>query len=202
MESFKVASIKGKQAVIYSLNFNLEDFTDIDLKRIRSLVKKEKISFVYVDFSRNFEEFEDSALGNALDNLNTPYYKIEVPNFVLSYLYDEIEQQNQLIDAMVKEYQQLSNKDSEKAQNLKTWIEIFTAAIEDKERYLSIDLRARYIAEDIVSQFKKITDQAATALFFSQEDVFSLISTYLKAANIQVIELVEKEDLKYLVNKY
>ncbi len=202
MDSSKPISIKDKQATIFSLNFNLEDFTDVDLERICTLIKKEKVNFVYVDFPRDFEEFEDSALGNALDTLRTPYYKIKVPNFVLSYLYEEIEQENQLIDTMVKEYQQLKDQESEKAQNLKAWIEIFTGAIEEKERFLSVELRARYIVKEIVSQFNKIEGQEVTALLFSQDDVFSMMSTYLKNVNIKVIELVEKEDLKYLVNKF
>lgn len=176
----------------------------MNIKELTDFLSKHKIKFITVDFEVNLKEFSKTEFAKLLENLNIPYFQVDIPEFAMTYIYDDIVKREELIVELTNEYQTLKDKESYKGQSLKNWIDMVNLEIQEKEIYLSLKLRPIWIVKkmlDIVKTFEE-EDEVAFVHFVQQdicEDICSQVVEQLRNLEVKVVQYNKKHIVKNII---
>ncbi|NVM36673.1 MAG: hypothetical protein HWN81_13845 [Candidatus Lokiarchaeota archaeon] len=172
MEVLELKRVKNKKIVVYmSSKENAKYFQNVDHSKLVEFLKKNNIDFVTVDFQVDMKEFGITPFAYTLDELKIPYFQVDIPDYAMGYLYQEIIEKQEFQNELFEEYESMEDKDSYKGLSLKNWIDMLGEEIQEREIFLSLKLRPQWIVKkmlDLALSFKK---DIVVFVHFVQEDI-------------------------------
>ena len=204
MEVLELKKIKNKKIIVYmSSKENAKYFQKTDNSKLVEFLNKNNIDFVTVDFQVDMKEFSKTPFAQTLNKLKIPYFQVDIPDYAMGYLYEEIIEKQQLQNELFEEYESMEDKESYKGLSLKNWIDMLGEEIQEKEIFLSLKLRPQWIVKkmiDLALSFKKDT---VIFVHFVQEaiceDICPQIVENLRELGIKVISYNKKHTIQKII---
>ena len=204
MEVLDLKPIKNKKIIAYIFaKENSNDLQNRDPRLLTTFLKKEKINFVTLDFDLNINEFSKTPLAIVLEKLGIRYDQVDIPEYAMGYIYEEVIEKEEFLDSLTKEYKNLEDRDSYKGLSLKNWIDLLNMEIREKENLLSFKIRPMWIVKkmlDIARNFK--TDEVHFVHFVQTdicEDICSQVVELLRKNQVKVIQYNKKHTIKNII---
>jgi len=205
MEVLELKPVKKNKKVIsyMSSKEDAEYFQSEDKSKLEEFLKKRDINFVTVDFQVDMEKFSKTPFAKTLDKLEIPYYQLDIPEYAMGYLYEEISSKQEFLNELFEEYEDMDNKDSYKGQSLKNWIDMLREEIQDLEIFLSLKLRPQWIVKKMLDLTRKFDGNTISFVHFVQEDICEDICPQvvqlLRELNAKVISYNKKHLIQNVV---
>jgi len=204
LETLELKPIKNK--IIAAYVFAREDskaFQSMNISELTKFLHKREIRFITVDFEVDLKEFSNTQFAKTLNDLKIQYFQVDIPEFAMGYIYNEIFEKEEFVSTLTVEYQNLEDKDSYKGQSLKNWIDMLNSEIQEKENYLSLRLRPMWIVKKMLDIAKTYKEEEISFAHFVQqdicEDICSQIVEQLRELNVKVIQYNKKHTIKNVV---
>ncbi|MFX1239486.1 MAG: hypothetical protein ACFE8P_17425, partial [Promethearchaeota archaeon] len=170
-----------------------------DIVKLKEFLERKKIDFVTIDFNIDLKTFKESELAKTLNDLNIMFYQVDIPEYAMGYLYNEIVEKEQLLNELYEEYESMIDKESLKAESLKNWIDVLRDEIQDKENYISLQLRPQWIVKKMLDVAKSIKSEVISFLHLVQEDICedicAEITEQLRELNVKVVQYTKKHNI-------
>jgi len=183
---------KNKKVISYmSSKEDAEYFQSEDKSKLEEFLKKKEINFVTVDFQVDMEEFSKTPFAKTLDKLEIPYYQLDIPEYAMGYLYEEISSKQEFLNELFEEFEKMDDKESYKGQSLKNWIDMLREEIQDRENFLSLKLRPQWIVKKMLDLARKVDTNTISFVHFVQEDICEDICP-------QVVQLLRELNTKVI----
>ena len=119
MEVLEIKPVKNKEISVYMINkakIKLRSIADKDLIDIFSGID---IDFATIDVeNENLRSFNKSSLAKLLEQFEIPYYTVDIPEYAMGYLIEEIVEKEDRVNELVEEYLSMNDKNSLKGLNL------------------------------------------------------------------------------------
>ena len=204
MEVLELKPVKNKKIVVYmSSKENAKYFQNVDHSKLVEFLKKNNIDFVTVDFQVDMKEFSITPFAHTLNELNIPYFQVDIPDYAMGYLYQEIIEKQEFQNELFEEYESMEDKDSYKGLSLKNWIDMLGEEIQEREIFLSLKLRPQWIVKkmlDLALSFKK---DIIIFVHFVQEDICEDICPQvvenLRELGVKVISYNKKHTIQKII---
>jgi len=198
MEVLELKPIK-KRVCAYVAKKNKDDFHDFDLVAIREFIKKKRIDFITLDFNVDMKEFNDSKLAKTLSEIGIKYFQVDIPEYAMGYIYQEIVEKTELYNDLCEEYESMIDKESLKGESLKNWIDMLREEIQEKEIYISLRLRPQWIVKKMLEIARNITSEEVSFLHLVQadicEDICAQVTEYLRELDVKVVQYTKKHNI-------
>ncbi len=193
MEVLELKPVKKNKKVIsyMSSKEDAEYFQSEDKSKLEEFLKKKEINFVTVDFQVDMEEFSKTPFAKTLDKLEIPYYQLDIPEYAMGYLYEEISSKQEFLNELFEEFEKMDDKESYKGQSLKNWIDMLREEIQDRENFLSLKLRPQWIVKKMLDLARKVDTNTISFVHFVQEDICEDICP-------QVVQLLRELNTKVI----
>ncbi|MFX0059639.1 MAG: hypothetical protein ACFE85_17140 [Candidatus Hodarchaeota archaeon] len=206
MEVLEIKPIKNKKIIAYMTSKeNIKYFHNPDTSKLNEFLRKKNINFVTVDFQVNMKEFSKTLFAKLLDELKIPYYQLDIPEFAMGYLYEEILEKQELLNKLYEEYEKEDDKESYKMISLRNWIDMLAEEIQEKEIFLSLKLRPQWIVKkmlDLAHHHKIDTDTISFVHFIQEdicEDICPQITENLRDLGVKVISYNKKHTIQNII---
>ncbi|MFX0069720.1 MAG: hypothetical protein ACFFAO_01390 [Candidatus Hermodarchaeota archaeon] len=204
MEVLELKPIKNKKVTAFIFakeNSKSLQSTDPDL--LTKFLSNKKINFVTVDFDINIKDFSKTRFAKVLDKLGIKYYQVDIPEYAMGYLYEEIMEKEELITNLTEEYVNLNDRDSYKGQSLKNWIDLINLEIQEKENQLSLRIRPTWIVKKMLDLANCFQENNVNFVHFVQtdicEDICSQVVECLREYEVKVIQYNKKHTIKNII---
>ena len=192
MEVLDLKPIKNKKIIAYIFaKENSNDLQNRDPRLLTTFLKKEKINFVTLDFDLNINEFSKTPLAIVLEKLGIRYDQVDIPEYAMGYIYEEVIEKEEFLDSLTKEYKNLEDRDSYKGLSLKNWIDLLNMEIREKENLLSFKIRPMWIVKKMLDIARNFKTDEVHFVHFVQTDICEDICS-------QVVELLRKNQVKVI----
>ncbi|MFX1588026.1 MAG: hypothetical protein ACFFC1_07725 [Promethearchaeota archaeon] len=204
MDVLEFKPIGSKKIVVYmSSKENAKYFQNTDNSKLIEFLKKQNIDFVTVDFQVDIKEFRTTPFAQTLNELDIPYFQLDIPDYAMGYLYQEIIEKQQFQNELFEEYENMEDKESFKGLSLKNWIDMLREEIQEREIFLSLKLRPQWIVKkmlDLALSYKK--DNVAFVHFVQEdicEDICPQVVENLRELNVKVISYSKKHTIQNII---
>lgn len=204
MEVLDLKPIKNKKIIAYmSSKENGRYFQNKDTSKLTDFLKKKDINFVTVDFQVDMKEFKKTPFAQTLDKLGIPCIQVDIPDYAMGYLYEEIVEKQELQNELFEEYDNMSDKESFKGQSLKNWIDMLSEEIQEKEIFLSLKLRPQWIVKKMLDFANRYENEVVAFVHFVQEDICEDICPQIVAdlrdLGVKVISYTKKHTIQNII---
>lgn len=204
MEVLELKKIKNKKIIVYmSSKENAIYFQKTDNSKLVDFLNKNNIDFVTVDFQVDMREFSKTPFAQTLNKLKIPYFQVDIPDYAMGYLYEEIIDKQQLQNELFEEYESMEDKDSYKGLSLKNWIDMLGEEIQEKEIFLSLKLRPQWIVKKMIDLALSFKKDIVVFVHFVQEDICEDICPQivenLRELGIKVISYNKKHTIQKII---
>lgn len=204
MEVLELKPLKNKKVVIFIFaKENSEELKNSNPELLAKFLKNNNVSFVTVDFDINMKDFSETTFAKVLTSLEIKYYQLDIPEYVMGYLYEEITEKEELITTLIEEYQNLEDRESYKGQSLKNWIDLINLEIQEKEIFLSLRLRPMWIVKKMLDIAKNHKNKDVNFVHFVQtdicEDICPQVVELLRENNVKVVQYNKKHTIKNII---
>jgi len=204
MEVLDLKPVKNKKLIAYmSSKENGRYFQNKDTSRLTDFLKKEGVNFVTVDFQVDMKEFKKTPFAQTLDKLGIPYIQVDIPDYAMGYLYEEIVEKQELQNELFEEYDKMKDKETLKGQSLKNWIDMLSEEIQEKEIFLSLKLRPTWIVKKMLDFASSFESEVVSFVHFVQEDICEDICpqvvSNLRKLGVKVISYTKKHTIQNII---
>jgi len=204
MEVLDLKPIKNKKIIAYVFaKENSNDLQNRDPGLLTTFLKNEKINFVTLDFDLNINEFSKTPLATVLEKLGIRYDQVDIPEYAMGYIYEEIIEKEEFLDSLIEEYKNLEDRDSYKGLSLKNWIDLLNMEIQEKENLLSFKVRPMWIVKKMLDIARRFQTDEIRFVHFVQtdicEDICSQVVELLRKNQVKVIQYNKKHTIKNII---
>ncbi len=204
MEVLELKPLKNKKITAYFFSKQSSaDLNEINSDELKKFLKEKNVDFATIDFDVDMKDFNNNEFAKTLIKCNIPYYQVDIPEFVMGYLYEEIIEKEELVEELIQEYQSMEDKESYKGLSLKNWIDMLNLEIQEKENFLSLRLRPQWIVKKMLDLAKKIDKQVVTFIHFVKkdicEDICSQVIECLREMGVKVIDYNKIHTIKNII---
>jgi hypothetical protein len=204
MEVLEIKTIKNKKIITYiSSKENAKYFQNEDNTKLVEFLEKNNVDFVTVDFQVNLKEFSKTPFAQTLNKLKIPYFQVDIPEYAMGYLYQEIVEKQELQNELFEEYEKIVDKDSYKGLSLKNWIDMLGEEIQEKEIFLSLKLRPQWIVKKMIDLALSYHKNTIIFVHFVQEDICEdicpEITKNLRELGVKVVSYNKKHTIQNII---
>ncbi|MHA1724619.1 MAG: hypothetical protein ACTSXH_07225 [Promethearchaeota archaeon] len=204
MEVLELKPLKNKKITAYFFSKQSSaDLNEINSDELKKFLKEKNVDFATIDFDVDMKDFNNNEFAKTLIKCNIPYYQVDIPEFVMGYLYEEIVEKEELVEELIQEYQSMEDKESYKGLSLKNWIDMLNLEIQEKENFLSLRLRPQWIVKKMLDLAKKIDKQIVIFIHFVKkdicEDICSQVIECLREMEVKVIDYNKIHTIKNII---
>lgn len=204
MEVLDIKPIKNKKIIAYMFaKENSNDLQNRDPSSLAKFLKNEKINFVTIDFDLNINEFSKTPFATVLGKLGIRYEQVDIPEYAMGYIYQEVIEKEEFLDALTEEYKNLENRESYKGLSLKNWIDLLNMEIQEKENLLRFKIRPMWIVKKMLDIARNFQTEEVHFVHFVQtdicEDICSQVVDLLREVNVKVIQYNKKHTIKNII---
>ena len=202
MEVLELKPVKNKKLVAYMFKKRKDDFPG-DMDAFRKFLTEKTIKFITFDFDFDMKEFSKTGFAKVLDEMGISYHQVDIPEYAMGYLYEEIMEKEELFKELVDEYQGMDDKDSYKGESLKNWIDMLRQEIEEKEIMLSLKIRPQWIVKKMLDIARSHKETEMAFMHFVQEDICedicSEVAALLRDLNVRVVSYTKHHNVKQII---
>ncbi|MFX1296647.1 MAG: hypothetical protein ACFFD2_17540 [Promethearchaeota archaeon] len=198
MEFIELKPIGSRIVILYLIKHKKFEWSKNEEMNINFLLKI--INFKFISFDLNYEECNKNSyhsLLRILRNSMKPYFILDIPEDVKKDLIYDILRDKEQIEEIELEYKLINNKMGNRS--LKKWIEYIKAEAHEKEYFLNLKVKPRWIAKGMLDLIDLYNEGIIHILHFTSGDIFTELSTILKELEITVVNYDIKE--KFLTTK-
>lgn len=196
MEVLEIKPVKNKEISAYLINISKLKLSSNANKDLIKFFKYLNIDFVSIDVeNENLRSFNKSPLAKLLSQLEIRYYVVDIPEYAMGYLIEEILEKEDQVNELIEEFVSMSNKDSLKGQNLKSWISVLKDEIEEKRLILQLNLRPKWIVKKILDIIRTKNNKEINFVHFAQDNIFMETMNLLKDLNIKIKKIEQEKEI-------
>jgi len=157
LEILEIKPLKNKKVKLYLIRSEDKDFTNEAYRNLREILENEMFRFAVIDLNiKKLKKVYEEPLFRFLEKFKIPYYSVDIPENVKDYLYVEILEKEVQLNELENEYSTLSSdpekKNSFKAQNLKSWIELLKLFKEYEIKVIKLDIEKKNIKNILINR--------------------------------------------------
>ena len=205
MEVLELKVPKNVKIIVYMAKSEKSDIQKGYDSKVISFIKEKGVKFVTIDFQIDIRLFKATDLGRALEKNEIPFYQVDIPEYAMAYIYEEILEKEELMNELCDEYESMEDKDSYKGESLKNWIDLLHEEIQQKENYISLKLRPQWIVKKMLDLAKNQKTAQVIFLHYVQtdicEDICPQVTQQLREMGIKVINYNVKKHLREIIAK-
>ena len=205
MEVLELKSPKDAKIIVYMAKSEKSDIQKGFDGKVISFIKEKGVKFVTIDFQIDIKSFKTTDLGKALEKSGIPFYQVDIPEYAMGYIYEEIIEKEELMNELCDEYESMEDKDSYKGESLKNWIDLLHEEIQQKENYISLKLRPQWIVKKMLDLVKCHKANKVVFLHYVQtdicEDICPQVTRQLREVGVKVINYNVKKHLSEILAK-
>jgi len=205
MEVLEIKTVKNKEMNVYLVNRSKVKSRSSTHKDLIDFFNCIDIDFATIDVeNKNLRSFYKSSLAKLLEEFEIPYYAVDIPEYAMGYLSEQIIEKEEFVNELVEEFLSMSDKNSFKGLNLKSWIDVLNDTIKEMSLFLQLKLRPQWIVKKILDIIRSKKNKEITFVHFAQDNVFMETVKLLKEYDIKIrIYKQEKELLAFnlIINK-
>ena len=204
MEVLELKPIKNRKIIAYiSSKENAKYFQNEDTSKLFEFLRKNNVDFVTVDFQVDMKEFSKTPFARTLDELKIPYFQVDIPDYAMGYLYQEIVEKQELQTELFEEYESMNDKESYKGLSLKNWIDMLGEEIQEREIFLSLKLRPQWIVKKMLDLVLTQHKDSTVFVHFVQEDICEDIcpevTRNLRELGVKVVSYNKKHTIQNII---
>ena len=205
MEVLELKVPKNVKVIVYMAKSEKSDIQKGYDSKVISFIKEKGVKFVTIDFQIDIRLFKATDLGKALEKNEIPFYQVDIPEYAMAYIYEEILEKEELMNELCDEYESMGNKESYKGESLKNWIDLLHEEIQQKENYISLKLRPQWIVKKMLDLAKNQKTDQVIFLHYVQtdicEDICPQVTRQLREMGIKVVNYNVKKHLREIIAK-
>jgi len=205
MEVLELKVPKNVKITVYMAKSEKSDIQKGYDSKLISFIKEKGVKFVTIDFQIDIRLFKATDLGKALEKSEIPFYQVDIPEYAMAYIYEEILEKEELMNELCDEYESMEDKESYKGESLKNWIDLLHEEIQQKENYISLKLRPQWIVKKMLDLAKNQKTNQVLFLHYVQtdicEDICPQVTQQLREVGIKVINYNVKKHLREIIAK-
>jgi hypothetical protein len=204
MEVLEIKPLKNKKLIAYMFaKENSKELQNSDPELLAKFLKNKAIKYVTVDFDINMKDFGKTRFAMILDKLGIKYFQVDIPEYAMGYLYEEIMEKEELLTGLTEEYIHLEDRESYKGQSLKNWIDLINMEIHEKENSLSLRIRPMWIVKKMLDIASRVKEDDVHFVHFVQtdicEDICPQVVELLREYDVKVIQYNKKHTIKNVI---
>lgn len=203
MEVLELKPIKNKIIILYLVETENHKLSKAEAKSLEIILENNKINLVTVDFEGyDSYSFKQTQLYEFLKEFDVPFTGVDIPEYAKGYLDIEILERKEQIEELEVEYKNICSKSLEKnsfkAQNLKSWIDLLKQEVKEKEKYLKLKIKPQWIVKKILEMIRTYKENSLFVIHLSLKEQVSELEKLFKGLGIGTI--VQKLDIKVSEN--
>lgn len=196
MEVLEIKPVKNKEISAYLIDISKIKLSSNSSKDLIECLKYLDIDFVTIDVEKeNLRSFNKSPLAKLLSQLEIRYYVVDIPEYAMGYLIEEILEKEDQVNELIEEFVSMSNKDSLKGQNLKSWISVLKDEIEEKTLILQLNLRPQWIVKKILDIIRTKNNEKINFVHFAQDNIFMETMNLLRDLNVKIKKIDQEKEI-------
>ncbi|MHA1438789.1 MAG: hypothetical protein ACTSPD_14560 [Promethearchaeota archaeon] len=204
MEVLELKPVKKKKVIAYMFaKDNSEKLQNSSSESLIHFLKEKKINFLTLDFDIDMKKFKRTTFAKTLDTIGINYYQLDIPEYPMGYLYQEILEKEEFLKELIEEYKNLENRESYKALSMKNWIDLINMEIQEKEINLSLTLRPLWIVKKMLDLVRTCAEEVVSFVHIVQtdicEDICPQVAENLRELNVKVIQYNKKHTIKNII---
>ena len=195
MEVLEIKPVRNKEIIVYLVNrSNIKSKSNANVNLIEFLSRK-NVNFATIDLeNESLRSFNKTSFAKILEQYKIPYYTLDIPEYAMGYLMGEIIEREDQVNELTEEFLSMTNKESIKGLNLKSWIDFLKGEIDEKKLFLQLKLRPEWIVKKILDIIRVKNDNKITFAHFAQDNIFNETMSLLKDLDIEVKVYEQKEE--------
>lgn len=166
------------------------------------VLKQYQFDFATMDLEGSrLENFNPKPLIWILGTCTVPAYGIDMPEYARNYVVQEIDDLKEQVHELEEEYEKM-DKNTFKAENLESWIEMLKGDIQDKETGLETEVKPKWIAKRIFDIAARFDGEDVLVLHFTPKKLFDVVKGFLEefdGVTVAVLDLDKKVVVPSLV---
>lgn len=199
MEVLDLKPVKGKTVIVFLIK---KQQTDLGVEE--SLILKRNLmeypfKFSTIDLPNDeLEHFKRTRIAGILNEFNLPCYIVDIPEYAKGYLDSELHEKQEQITDLENEYKYMTDRNSLKAQNLKSWIDYLLDELRKKEEFMELKLKPQWIAKKILDIVKYYEDKTVFMIHFTIPELLNELKQIFEELGIEVVigDIVERFEPK------
>jgi len=203
MEVLELKPLKKKVTAFMFAKDNSEKLQNSSSESLIHFLKEKKINFLTIDFDIDIEKFRKTEFTKTLERLGIKYYQLDIPEYPMAYIYQEILEKEEILKELIEEYKSLDDRESYKALSLKNWIDLINIEIQEKEVSLSLTLRPLWIVKKMLDLIRECAEEEVSFVHIVQTDICEEICPQivknLRELNAKVIQYNKKHTIKNII---
>lgn len=200
MEVLDLKPVKGKQVFVYLIGKEDKKMVVNERMMMKEVLNETPFKFTTIDPSYdNLKTFRQTSLAEMLNDHNLPCYEVDIPEYAQGYLEAEIAEKKERIAGLISEYENITDKTTFKAQNLKSWIDLVTDEVTEKEDFMTLKLRPQWIVKKILDIVKiaASNEETVRVLHFTSKKLIPELKKQLedllvKTTVVEVLPLMNR----------
>ena len=205
MEVLELKMPKNMKIVAYMAKSKMIGSSKGEFKNLIDFIKEKGVKFITLDFQLDLKNFKATELAQQLNKMSIPYFQVDIPEYAMGYIYEEIVEKEDLLNELCDEYEIMEDKDSYKGESLKNWIDMLKEEILQKEIFISLRLRPQWIVKKMLDLARKFEDKEVSFLHYVQEDICEdicpQVTRELRDVGVKVINYNVKKNLRDIIAK-
>ena len=204
MQVLDLSPLKNKKVFAYMFaKENSQKLQNSSSEVLIKFLKEKNIQFLTIDFDIDMEKFRKTEFAKTLEQLGINYYQLDIPEYPMGYLYQEILDKEGFLKELTEEYKNLEDRETFKALSLKNWIDLIHMEIQEQEINLSLRLRPLWIVKQMRDLIKSYPSQEVSYVHIVQtdicEDICPQVVENLRELNVKVIQYNKKHTIKNII---
>ncbi len=204
MEVLELEPVKNKKVMAFMFaKDNGGNLQNISSESLVDFLKSKKINFLTLDFDIDLEKFKKTTFAKTLESLGIKFHQLDIPEFAMGYLYQEILEKEEFLNELIDEYKNLKDRESYKALSLKNWIDLINMEIQEKEVDLSLYVRPQWIVKKMLDLVRECAEEEVSFVHIVQtdicEDICPQVVENLRELNVKVIQYNKKHTIKNII---
>jgi len=207
MEVLELKPVKNKKVYLYLIGKEDSFFYENSIyEGISKIAEIKKFRFAIIDLNdSDVKKIYQRFIAEFSEKFKIPYYSVDMPENARDYLYVEIIEKKIQIKELEVEYENLcfdlKERESFKAQNLKSWIEYLKKEVKNFENKLEYSTRPQWIVKKVLDIVHKIEEDKFSFVYFAHEKIIAELKQLFRNYNIKVIDIKNyKKKLKSIIN--
>ncbi|MBY8989535.1 MAG: hypothetical protein KGD58_02180 [Candidatus Lokiarchaeota archaeon] len=195
MEVLEIKPVRNKEIRVYLIKISNRKSKPNAKVNLIEFLSRINVNFATIDLeNENLRSFNKSSLAKTLEQYNIPYYIVNIPEYAMGYLMTEIIEKVEQVDELIEEFLSMSNKESIKGLNLKSWIDFLKEEIDEKKLFLELKLRPEWVVKKILDIIRPKNNNEITFVHFAQDKIFNETMKLLKDLSIEVKVYEQKKE--------
>nr|MDO8109988.1 hypothetical protein [Candidatus Sigynarchaeota archaeon] len=159
------------------------------------VLNEHSFDFVTVDMEGE-SKFNPKSLVKVIGKCPIESHGVDVPEFAMGYLRQEIDNLKEEAAGLQKEYDMLGDKTTTMAQNMESWISVMKSEIAEKETALEMETKPAWLVKRIFDIASKFTEDEVYVLHFGVEKLLPKMKALFEAAGHVKVAILDSRTQK------